>query len=201
MTPNVEFKQFRKELNLTQMELAEALGVTQGTITDIERGRIKVSKNVKAKIFEKYSIEAGYFKDGIKVKNTVLKQGDETGGRQGIGTINYAYLTKFKDFLDRNHPEYNKLSSDISDILSISEVIDVLHDTKIGDPIFLTIENLRKIKSFKELKDTGLQAYTEAFKYNDIIHEFALACRKFVTELSKIKDDIDMDYDFEEWLS
>ncbi|WP_315814062.1 helix-turn-helix transcriptional regulator [Paraflavitalea speifideaquila] len=41
---NERFKEVRKQLFKTQEEMAQALDVSQGTITDIERQRIGVSK-------------------------------------------------------------------------------------------------------------------------------------------------------------
>ena len=84
MEPNKKFKELRKKLMLSQTDFAEKLGVSQGTIGDIERGRIGISKNVKSKIIEKFNIEAGYFDDSGKSKNIEIRQGDETGLRQGL---------------------------------------------------------------------------------------------------------------------
>lgn len=45
-----KFKQIRIDLNLTQVEMASKLLVKQGTISDIERSRIGVSKKITQKL-------------------------------------------------------------------------------------------------------------------------------------------------------
>lgn len=54
--PNIVFKTFRKSLDLSQTELATKLAVSQGTITDIERGRIGVSKRIVKKIMDIFKL-------------------------------------------------------------------------------------------------------------------------------------------------
>lgn len=201
MEPNVKFKEMRKGLGLNQSEFAAKIDVSQGTITDIERGRIGVSKRVRKKITEIFGIESGYFNEIKQLKNNELNQGTESGSNQGKRAINYAYFSKFKAYLDLEYPQYNEFSRDLVNILSIGEVIDALHDTKIGDPLFFGVDNIKDAKTFKDFRDKGLKVYSETYKYKDLVHEFGQQCRKFVEELSKIKNDIEMDYDFEEWLS
>lgn len=41
-----QFKQHRKDLNLTQTELAEELGITQASVSRIETGARKASKRL-----------------------------------------------------------------------------------------------------------------------------------------------------------
>ncbi len=93
MEPNLKFKEYRKSLGLTQIEFADELGVTQGTITDIERGKVNVSKNVKKKIIEKYGAEVGDFTVLNTAKNTVLKEGVERGVKEGLDKENAYYST------------------------------------------------------------------------------------------------------------
>jgi DNA-binding XRE family transcriptional regulator len=57
LQPNTHFKELRKKrLNLSQEELAAEINVSQGTITDIERGRIGVSKRVAKRLQEKFGL-------------------------------------------------------------------------------------------------------------------------------------------------
>ena len=84
MIPNTRFIELRKRLGPSQTDFAANVGVARSTIADIERGRIKVSKRVKNKIVEKFRDEAGYF-DTEKIDISVeLKQGVETGVKQGF---------------------------------------------------------------------------------------------------------------------
>jgi predicted transcriptional regulator len=45
-----EMREKRKELGLNQSEMAKMLGVTQGLISQIEKGTIGVSKKMKHKL-------------------------------------------------------------------------------------------------------------------------------------------------------
>ena len=58
----ISFKEFRESFQLTQVELAKKLKVSQATITDIESGRIGVSKRVIKKISEVFSLPADWYK-------------------------------------------------------------------------------------------------------------------------------------------
>jgi len=84
MEPNIKFKELRKGLNLNQTEFADKINVSQGTITDIERGRIRVSKRVQKKITEIFGIESGYFNNEIQLNNNEINQGNESGVKQGF---------------------------------------------------------------------------------------------------------------------
>ena len=52
-----EFKAMRFSLNLTQVELAAKLSVAQGSIADIERGRIGVSRKMEGKLKSIFNID------------------------------------------------------------------------------------------------------------------------------------------------
>lgn len=52
MIPNRTFREYRKSKGLTQVAFAARIEMSQGVITDIERGRIKTSKKVCSKIKE-----------------------------------------------------------------------------------------------------------------------------------------------------
>lgn len=45
-------------MNITQKEIIEKIRVPNVTITQIENGRIPLSKSIKQKIFEAYNIDA-----------------------------------------------------------------------------------------------------------------------------------------------
>ncbi len=84
MKPNIHFKEYRKGLGLSQVDFAKKLSVSQGTITDIERGRIGVSKNVRKKIQQNFGTESGYFDPPITNNNNEINQGSESGYNQGF---------------------------------------------------------------------------------------------------------------------
>lgn len=51
-----QFKKIREVYRLTQLELAELLGISQGYVTHVEVGRRKLSRNVSEKLTDKLGI-------------------------------------------------------------------------------------------------------------------------------------------------
>lgn len=96
MEPNTKFKKLRKQLKLSQIEFAAKIGVSQGTIGDIERGRIGISKSVKLKIIEKLGIESGYFDADNEQQNIESSQGNESGSTQGFDLRNNLFYNPNK---------------------------------------------------------------------------------------------------------
>jgi transcriptional regulator with XRE-family HTH domain len=70
MQPNTHFRELRKKLKLSQVELARQIDVSQGTITDIERGRIGVSKKVAKRLQEKFGLELKEINGDVESINT-----------------------------------------------------------------------------------------------------------------------------------
>lgn len=66
----LKVKKLRKERNLKQIELAKGLGVSQSTITDIERGRRNVTMNMLKNIASFFDISV----DELLETNNFLKE-------------------------------------------------------------------------------------------------------------------------------
>ena len=60
-----KIKNIRKALSLDQIDFAELLEMKQGSISDIERGRIGISEKVKSKLIE-IGIYKNYIENGIE---------------------------------------------------------------------------------------------------------------------------------------
>lgn len=131
--PNKVFE-LRKRLNLSQSAFADKIGVSQGTIGDIERGRIRISKNVQSKIFDKIDIEAGYFDSENESKKSDLKQGIETGYKQGF-TLKSSIVNLD---LDDNSTESSVTKRVDASNLSFDEVVNLIKE-KGGEIIFLNM--------------------------------------------------------------
>jgi phage repressor protein C with HTH and peptisase S24 domain len=72
-----DIKKFRTEKNITQIELAEILGVAQGFISEIERGRKNLPES-KAKILKKrFGDISEYITKSIVVKKQSFQQNNE----------------------------------------------------------------------------------------------------------------------------
>lgn len=109
MEPNLKFKQLRETLSLSQSEFAAKIGVSQGTIGDIERGRIGISKNVKSKLIEKFGIEIGYFIEEKDAKTVDMKQGTEIGSNQGLSISAVINFIKSNPNYDKSYVIVNQL--------------------------------------------------------------------------------------------
>lgn len=139
MIPNTKFKAFREGLNLTQTEFAASLGISQATITDIERGRIGISKRVMRKINEKYNIEVGYFNTDKIQQIDSRNAGSEVGLKEGSDIF-----PKDQAINDRANSRMKELLAG-QDQLKIFEKQKVITEKVIG----LLCRNNKKYNDFR----------------------------------------------------
>lgn len=98
-------KKIRKTLNVKQSEMAEKLGLQQGSLSDIERGRVKnVTDRVIKDICREYEISESWIKTGEGKMNDPIKDFNEF-----IAT-KYRYL---EDIDKKIIEEYVKLKPEI----------------------------------------------------------------------------------------
>lgn len=64
MSENKRIKDFRKSLGLNQEEFAKSLGIKQGSYSDIERGKVKISTHVLSILVKKYRINPIWLYEG-----------------------------------------------------------------------------------------------------------------------------------------
>lgn len=146
MNPNLKFKQLRKALSLSQTELAEKIGVSQGTITDIERGRIGVSKRVIKKIINGFGIKEEQLQgindnsnneltknntENLQVKNA----GRDAGMQKSSNSFPEDYFNENNFYLKHNfekklildiianYPEINALDNDLHTLKTFEYMI------------------------------------------------------------------------------
>lgn len=84
---NERFKEIRSQAGLSQAEFANLLEMRQGTISDIERGRIGVSNKLVKKLVEKLKVNQGWFYTGEGEKfivNNYKSQGYNSGVDTGF---------------------------------------------------------------------------------------------------------------------
>lgn len=70
-------KAIRKDRHLTQRQFAEILGITQPTLSDIERGRIGVSAKIIKRLSEKFNIPSDWIlheHNGVNIDNNDTPQ-------------------------------------------------------------------------------------------------------------------------------
>lgn len=64
VTENERLKIFRKELKQTQMRFGEVCNIKQGSYADVERGKVKVSGDIKAALSKEFSLNVDWLESG-----------------------------------------------------------------------------------------------------------------------------------------
>ena len=153
MQPNTHFKNLRKRLGLSQIELASKIGVSQGTITDIERGRIGISKRVAQKLQKEFTLKSGEIYgdnenigiDKIKGKNSGVTQEENKKEEKEVldkafwDSINSTYPhlyweeknrklsgiyeRRLQDDVEKNHTQLIELFDELNEIMNLEFVI------------------------------------------------------------------------------
>ena len=58
--------------------------------------------------------------------------------------------------------------------------------------------NLKKINTLAEFKSGYYQAISNVMPFKDFVKEYAIEAKAFIEKVRKMKDDLDLDFDFEE---
>jgi transcriptional regulator with XRE-family HTH domain len=157
---NGRFKELRKSLGLKQGQLASAIDIKQGTVSDIERGRIGVSQKVIKKLSENLSVSEIWLYTGtgemIIGNNDILK-----GSNEGMmkGFYNTRPLNSPELAGRENDTEWLSLLAECNDL---QKEIRFFYDRIVDVQILITNELSVKIKG-------GFAA-----KYGDIMNEVLL---------------------------
>jgi DNA-binding XRE family transcriptional regulator len=64
ITENQRLKIFRTEMRRTQFEFAEVVGLKQGSYADVERGKVKVSGDIKNSLNKEFSLNIEWLETG-----------------------------------------------------------------------------------------------------------------------------------------
>lgn len=101
---NYRLKKFRKSFSLTQEEFANALNIKQASISDIERGKVKVSANLMAAAIKKYRLNPYWLIEGKGIMQLTL-------GQYNLMTSNVLYPVQEDSFT----AEEGKLTNSLKD--------------------------------------------------------------------------------------
>jgi len=196
MEPNLKFREMRKGLNLSQVDFAAKIGVSQGTITDVERGRIGVSKKLKSKIKEIFGIESGYFDTVLQLKKTVLNQGIKSGLNQGKQPIKTSFkhwevskIDPIEMYLNLNDDDLKfEISLEIenlrADYNNYRKLLEAIY--KLVPPAFFT-KKFPPVKDFEEYKKMIESEYQPNFDQNGEENSFTLIYK--ILELYKAEQE------------
>lgn len=124
-TENQNIKLIREALNLDQITFAKNLGLKQGSYSDIERGRIGVSTNVKEKLYKLYSVNEKWLLTGTgemflkDVENFDLVQ--ESSASYNITPTNLQQTTTIMELQNYNEDELRDLIKELNSKIKILE--------------------------------------------------------------------------------
>jgi len=71
---HTRLKKFRKSFSLTQDEFAKALKIKQASLSDVERGKVKVSAGLMAEALKKYRLNPFWLIEGKGIMQLTLTQ-------------------------------------------------------------------------------------------------------------------------------
>ena len=121
---NLELKEFRKNLKLTQKEFGDKLGLNATQVKDMEIGRTKIPKSIKMLIKFVFPIEEKKFTDVIDLKKRIADMEIQLNYQQSFKSFDLveksfydsenrkkwlAYATSAKDFYrERELPYFDQ---------------------------------------------------------------------------------------------
>ena len=162
-TPNDRLRLFRiEELNLSQKDMAQALGMQQGSYSDIERGRVGVS-GILTKLIKIFNINPIWLVEGF--------------GKKKLEDISFLYdettLTVAKEENEKYATQNNafQLLDELEKNCQSVELKQLISDLKsvVGK---LITDNNEKLNEINELKGTIIDLYRKRENLKDIIKKF-----------------------------
>jgi len=117
MTTGTKIKNLREEMHFSQAQLAFELGISQGTLHNIESGHSrKIDFLLMDKICQIFDKDFKYFLDG-KTVNTINENHNQT---VFLNNLQDNYLEEFKNLVIRNK-ENQEIIADLQNKLSLKK--------------------------------------------------------------------------------
>ena len=152
MDSAIKLKVLREEKNLTQFELAEELGVSVGSIGNVESGSREISKGLAIKLAKKFGTGIRYWLDENNSINFSSNQQDTSVMKLNINNI---------------EQDFESLSSIVSILINEKKIrLDNLDN--LNDDIKKTLFNMLKIDISNTLYKYKLQQLEEFIQYNNL---------------------------------
>lgn len=101
-TENQRLKIFRKSLNKTQMEFGVVTGLKQGSFADVERGKVKVSGDIKNALRKEFSLNIEWLETGQGEMTAITAKPNA----RSIGEIQYPLEFTDSPFIDLGEGQY-----------------------------------------------------------------------------------------------
>lgn len=216
LTINDRIRAVRKELKITQTELAEQIGVSKSFISDIENSRRPVSKKTIQKLNKELGVSVEYLKygSGQIVKNNVpenvlqnvpfldsnndnnsLEEFEKIfGDYEPYGKVAPVIARKILASFHSKHPDFEKIKTGIYELLAFKTVIERL-EYEVFDPVNVSdryMETLAQygIENFKQKLD---EEYKVILPLQKPLENLSYAIKQFYKEMKEAGSDIDFE--------
>ncbi len=162
-TPNDRLRHFRiEELNLSQKDMAQTLGMQQGSYSDIERGRVGVS-GILTKLIKSFNINPIWLVEGF--------------GKKKLEDISYLYDESTLTVVSEDKEKYAaqddafQLMDELEKKCQSEESKQLVSHLKsvVGK---LIVDNNEKLNEINELKGTIIDLYRKRENLKNIIKKF-----------------------------
>ncbi|MBX2916427.1 MAG: helix-turn-helix transcriptional regulator [Cyclobacteriaceae bacterium] len=196
-TSNQRLRQLRRQLNLTQKEFADIISIKQGSLSDIERGRIGISEKIIDLVVEKFNINRTWLLAGSgKTSNdkNFKIQGINTGDYTGKGRkewlknalndlerakkSNSGYWILFNDELKQERPELAELITLFAQIGRFANELPEL-DKAYFKPILDKLDLLTD-NSYNSYKSKAISILEDSMKLASSIKPAVEALKKLI---------------------
>lgn len=156
MKPNERLQILRKELRLNQSQLAEILFIKQGSYSDIERGKVGISRKILLLLEKEFNINIQWLAEGIGemfLKEKIDNKNKETNNDSSYKKIEHA--TNIKELYS-----FNFLPEESEDINTWTILFKNIYQKENERDLFLLYSKLNDLynsRSFIELENSNLK--------------------------------------------
>jgi DNA-binding XRE family transcriptional regulator len=194
---NNRLKQVRRILDISQKDFALKLSIKQGSLSDIERGRIGVSSKVANSICNEFAVNPTWLHTGVgemfKVKNYNIQGKDtgvntgENGSMRGMDArmalkmatgSNSGYWVLFNDELKNERPDLAELITLFAQLGRFTDELPDVNKTyfkPILDRLDLLTEN-----NYGEYKRQAISLLEGSLKHRKHLEPVVAALKKFI---------------------
>ena len=155
-TINQRLKSIRERLHINQRDFAKTLEIKQGSLSDIERGRIGVSSKIVEKLTKKLNVNSGWLYDGkgdIFIGNNLPNiQGDNSGGNTGGKHSTsksewnpmefYRAITRIFNEVEIENPEIKAVYDKIDELIDFIQFMNEMNRKYFSDLWFFALPSL-----------------------------------------------------------
>lgn len=156
MEANKRLKKTRIELNFTQTQFAEMLNMKQGSYSDVERGRVGVSRKIALQLEKEFNVNSKWIAEGT---GEMFLQGDT--GNKNKETNKEAFYKKIEHSTNiKELYSFNFLPEESEDINTWTILFNNIYQKENERDLFQLYSKLNDLynsRSFIELENSNLK--------------------------------------------